>query len=165
MSKPIIRSRPDVIGHTGECRPRLIVGVCPNNHAWQQSHLSYPAFANWSISGKIIHKAAAGLHDIWLTNVVNLSVKESGFTLELVELGLNELDTLVAELDPAAIACVGARPFKLINRRYSCPTRGFDHPAFVNRFHHSQVDSYIAELRNFIQNPKGDHAHCNRRSS
>jgi hypothetical protein len=162
VSKPIIRSRPDIVGYTGEHRPRLIVGVCPNNHSWQQSHLAYPAFANWSISGKIIHKAASGLHDVWLTNVVNLSVKESGFTAKLIERGLDELDSLVAALDPLAIACVGARPFKLISGRYKCPIRGFDHPAFVNRFHHSQVESYIAELRKFIQHPKGEHAHRNR---
>jgi hypothetical protein len=162
LPKPIIRSRPDIIGYTGESEPRLIVGVCPNSHAWQRSDLTYPAFSSWSVSGKIIHRAALGLNDVWLTNVVNLSVKESGFTPALVEQGLSELDLLVSSLRPIAIACVGSRPFKLIKGRYGCKIAGFDHPAFVNRFHHSSVSSYVLSLRNFIKPVKGQHAHCHR---
>lgn len=162
LAKPIIRSRPDIIGYTGKSPTRLVVGVCPNNHAWQRSDLAYPAFSPWSISGKIIHRAAAGLSDVWLTNVVNLSVKESGFTRELIDQGLAELDTLVASLNPIAIACVGSKPFKLVNGRYRCKIAGFDHPAFVNRFQHASVDSYVLALRNFIKPVKGHHAHCHR---
>jgi DNA repair ATPase RecN len=148
--RTLIKVKPDFT-KSGSSRFKVVVGLCPNSHTWQNGDGHDLALDARSISGRIVHRAVDRIDNVILTNMTNWTLDPKQLDESLLRKGINELRSLFRKYNPTTIICLGSQIYERINHlHHNAAMHSVHHPAFVNRFAHSEVDEYIKTIKELL---------------